>query len=238
MTEPQRSDRLPLTRIQRLIGHYMHQSKQTKASAYLTVRADLTELTRMRKAYCKAVKVRVTTQDFFIGAIARAIAAYPLMAAAFTEDQKYLEISDEIGVGFAVAAPQGLVVPVVKDVEHKDLPQLAADSESLLKKARANKLALEDFDGANIVLTGLGMYGIEKFYAISPPSALGIVSIGNIEDVVEPTDSGFVTRKKMYVSLAFDRCIVDEFYAAGFLKHIAVALEDPWSLAQSGAVLK
>ncbi len=232
MTESRNPDRLPLTRIQRLIGRYMLQSKQTKASAYLTVRADLTELTRMRKAYCKQVKVRATTQDFFICAIARAIAAYPLMAAAFSQDGRFLEISEQIGVGFAVAAPQGLVVPVVQDVEHKNLPQLAADSEALLKKARANKLLPDDFDGANIVLTGLGMYGIESFYAISPPSALGIVSIGNIEDVVVPSENGFLTRKKMYVSLAFDQCIVDEFYAAAFLGCIAESLEDPWSLTR------
>lgn len=232
MTESRNPDRLPLTRIQRLIGRYMLQSKRTKASAYLTVRADLTELTRMRKAYCKQVKVRATTQDFFICAIARAIAAYPLMAAAFSQDGRFLEISEQIGVGFAVAAPQGLVVPVVQDVEHKNLPQLAAESEALLKKARANKLLPDDFDGANIVLTGLGMYGIESFYAISPPSALGIVSIGNIEDVVAPIENGFVTRKKMYVSLAFDQCIVDEFYAAEFLSCIAESLEDPWSLTR------
>ena len=225
-------DRLSLTRIQRLIGHYMLQSKRAKASAYLTVRADLTELTGMRKAYCKHIKVRATTQDFFICAIARAIAAYPLMAAMFSSDGQSLDISERIGVGFAVAAPQGLVVPVVQDVEHKTLPQLAADSELLLKKARSNKLIPDDFDGANIVLTGLGMYGIESFYAISPPSALGIVSIGNIEDVAVPVEGGMVTRKQMSVSLAFDQCIVDEFYAAGFLRHIVDSLEDPWSLTR------
>jgi pyruvate dehydrogenase E2 component (dihydrolipoamide acetyltransferase) len=232
LTEYQSGDRLPLTRIQRLIGQYMLQSKQTKASAYLTVRADLTELTRMRKAYCKQVNVRATTQDFFICAIARVIQAYPLMAAAFRKDLQFWEISEHIGVGFAVAAPQGLVVPVVQKAEQKSLPQLAAESEDLLKKARANKLLPDDFDGANIVLSGLGMYGIESFYAISPPSALGIISIGNIEDTVVPVDDGFRVRKKMCVSLAFDQCIVDEFYAAQFLNQIVKSLEDPWSLTR------
>ena len=230
MTESRKSDRLPLSRIQRLIGGYMLQSKRTKANAYLSVRADLTELTGMRKAYCKQVKVRATTNDFFICAIARAIGAFPKMAAAYTPDDKSLQLSGKIGVGFAVAAPQGLVVPVIQDVQHKTLPQLADESDILLKKARSNKLLPDDFDGANIVLTGLGMYGIESFYAISPLSALGIVSIGNIEDVVVPVEDGFVTRKKMYVALAFDQCVVDEFNAAGFLRHIVNALEDPWSL--------
>lgn len=233
LSTAQTPDRLPLTRIQRLIGGYMLQSKRTKANGYLTVRADLTELNGMRKAYCKQVKVRAATNDFFIAAIARAIEAFPLMAAAFSKDGDHLIISDKIGVGFAVAAPHGLVVPVVQDVRHKTLPQLAEDSESLIKKARSNKLVPDDFDGANIVLTGLGMYGVESFYAISPLSALGIVSIGNIEDVIVPVEGGFVTRKMMYVSLAFDQCIVDAFYAAQFLRHIVSSLQAPWSLTET-----
>ena len=59
------------------------------------------------------------------------------------------------------------------------------------------------------------------------------VSIGNIEDVVVPVEDGFVTRKKMYTALAFDQCVVDEFYAAGFLRRIVDALEDPWSLTRA-----
>jgi len=232
LTESKTTNRLPLTRIQRLIGGYMHTSKRTKASAYLTIRADLTELMQMRKDYCRQVGVRVTTNDFFICAIARAIGAFPKMASALTPDRTSQQVSKTIGVGFAVAAPQGLVVPVVQDVRHKSLPQLAQDSERLLKKARSNKLLPDEFDGANIVLTGLGMYGIESFYAISPPSSLGIVSIGIIEDAVVPTEDGPAIRKMMYVSLAFDQCVADAFYAAKFLRYIVDALENPRSLTR------
>jgi pyruvate dehydrogenase E2 component (dihydrolipoamide acetyltransferase) len=210
----------------------MLKSKRTKACAYMTLRADLTELTQMRKAYSKQVGVRVTTNDFFICAIARAIGAFPKMGAAFTPDGASLQVSEILGVGFAVAAPQGLVVPVVQDVRHKSLPQLAQDSDRLLKKARSNKLLPSDFDGANIVLTGLGMYGIESFYAISPPSSLGIVSIGIIEDAVVPVEGAAVIRKMMYVSLAFDQCVTDAFYAAKFLRYIVDALENPRSLTR------
>ncbi|MHC5146277.1 MAG: 2-oxo acid dehydrogenase subunit E2, partial [Planctomycetota bacterium] len=132
-----------------------------------------------------------------------------------------------IGVGFAVAAPQGLVVPVLKQMNDKSLIETAIESQGLLEKARSNKLMPDDFDGANMVLTGLGMYGIESFYAISPPSATGILSIGNIEETVVPVDGGFETRKMMFVALAFDQRVVDEFYAAQFLKVIRESLENP-----------
>ena len=229
MSEPVKNQ-LPLTRIQKLIGTYMLQSKQTKANGYLRMRADLTELAAMRKAYCKKTKCRVTTNDFFIYAIARSIMKYPLVAATIDESMENLIIADKVGVGFAVAAPQGLVVPVVQNMNEKTLPQIAKESDLLLKKARANKLKPDDFDGANIVLSGLGMYGIESFYAISPPSSAGIISIGNFEEAVVPVGDGFGTRKMMYVSFAFDQRLVDEFYAVDFLKHVVNLLENPEEL--------
>jgi pyruvate dehydrogenase E2 component (dihydrolipoamide acetyltransferase) len=208
----------------------MLQSKRSKASAYLRMRADLTDLVLLRKAYCRRAKVRVTTNDFFIYAIAQAVKQYPLMAATIDPDRNDLVIAENIGVGFAVAAPQGLVVPVLKQMNDKTLPQTAAESENLLKRARSNKLLPDDFDGANMVLTGLGMYGIESFYAISPPSATGILSIGNIEEAVVPSEDGFQTRKMMYVALAFDQRVMDEFYAAKFLRMVIDLLQHPKKL--------
>ncbi len=220
-------NKLPLTRIQKLIGGYMLWSKRNKACTYLRMRADLTDLVAMRKKYCRRVKVRVTTNDFFVYAIARAVKEYPLMAATIDSSGNNLIIAENIGVGFAVAAPQGLVVPVLKQMNDKTLIETANESQLLLEKARANKLLPDDFDGANMVLTGLGMYGIESFYAISPPSATGILSIGNIEEAVVPVNGKFETRRMMYVALAFDQRMVDEFYAAEFLKMIIDLLQNP-----------
>ncbi len=232
MTETTASKTVPLTRIQSLIGRLMLQSKQTKANGYMTVSVDLTELTEMRREYCRKARVRATTNDFFILAMARATAKYPMLAATLDEERDNLVVSKAIGIGFAVAAPQGLVVPVLQDMGHKTLIQTAAESEILLSKARSNKLEPDDFDGANVVLTGLGMFGVHQFYAISPPSATAIVSIGLIEDRLVVKDDELRTRKMMDVSLAYDGQIVDEFYAAQFLRHIADQLEDPWTLTR------
>lgn len=230
MTKPLADNQLPLTRIQKLIGTYMLQSKQTKPAGYVRTRADLTDLVKMRKAYCKEVKTRVTTNDFFIYAIACAIQDYPLLAATIDEKMENLVISDRVGVGFAVAAPQGLVVPVVQQMNGKALTRIAQESDALLKRARANKLNPDDFDGANVVLSGLGMYGIETFYAISPPLSTGIISIGNFEEAVIQYRGDLAIRKMMYVALAFDHRIMDERYAAQFLKRVVDLLENPTEL--------
>jgi pyruvate dehydrogenase E2 component (dihydrolipoamide acetyltransferase) len=232
MTETIQPQTVPLTRIQKLIGRLMLQSKQNKACGYLSVWVDLTEMTEVRREYCRKVRVRATTNDFFFLAVARAVKKYPRLAATLDAARENFVIGEKFGVGFAVAAPQGLVVPVLQDMGQKTLIEIAGASEILVAKARANKLTPDDFDGANVVLTGLGMFGIHKFYAIAPPSATAIVSLGLIEDSVVPMAGELRVCKMMDVALAFDRQIVDEFYAGNFLRHIADQLEDPWTLTR------
>ncbi|HPD48489.1 MAG TPA: 2-oxo acid dehydrogenase subunit E2 [Anaerohalosphaeraceae bacterium] len=225
-------NQIPLSRIQKLIGGLMLQSKRSKPYCYLECVADLTELTAFRKPYCKETGLRVTTNDFFFCAMARAVQVYPLMAGQLDPSGDFIRISKHIGVGFAVSAPQGLVVPVIKEVEGKSLAEIAEASDRLLKRARANKLTPDDFHGDTIVLSGLGMYGVHSFLAIAPPGATGILSIGNICDTIRPTDGDMIVRKTMSVSLAVDRRIVDEFYAARFLRYVVSQLEDPVSLTR------
>ncbi|MHC5119180.1 MAG: 2-oxo acid dehydrogenase subunit E2, partial [Planctomycetota bacterium] len=105
MPESLKDNQLPLTRIQKLIGSYMLQSKRSKATAYLRMRVDLTDLVSIRKAYCRKVNARVTTNDFFIYAMAQAVKDYPLMAATIDPNGNEMVIAENIGVGFAVAAP-------------------------------------------------------------------------------------------------------------------------------------
>lgn len=208
----------------------MMESKQNKPCAYIECHADLTDLVKMRKKYCRAIGVRATTNDFFIAAIARSIAKFPIIAGKITSDGGHIQVAKKVGVGFAVAAPQGLVVPVVQDAAHKSLPTIATESNDLLQKARANTLMPDDFDGANIVLSGLGMFGISSFMAISPPQPAGIIAIGRIIDTAVPIDGVICPRKKMSLMLAVDQKLVNAFYAAQFLKHVVEQLEHPRTL--------
>ena len=223
-------NKIPLTRIQKLIGKLMQQSKHQMPCFYLESKTDLTNLGKTRKSYCKAIGTRVTTNDFFYCAIARAINQFPLMAGKMDKGGKHIQIAEKIGIGFAVAAPQGLVVPVIQDSGEKSLDRIATESSELLKKARANKLMPYDFDGANVVLSALGMYGINSFLAIVPPGATGIISIGTINNTVVHVDDKMAIRKTMSVALAANRKIVDEFYAAKFLTSVVDQLENPATL--------
>lgn len=226
------NNKLPLTRIQKLIGRLMLQAKREKPFFYLESKADLTELVKFRKPYCKRAGVRVTTNDFFFCAIARAIKQFPLMAGMIDESGENILISKQIGVGFAVSAPQGLVVPVIQDTADKGLPAIAKESAALLKKARSNRLVPDDFYGGNVVLSGLGMYGIHSFLAIAPPDSAGIISLGKIDEYWVPIDGDMIARKMMSIAFAADRRITDEFYAARFLKNIVEQLGNPEAMTK------
>jgi pyruvate dehydrogenase E2 component (dihydrolipoamide acetyltransferase) len=221
---------LPLTSIQKRVGKLMVQSKHQMPCSYMRARADLTELSAFRKPYCKAIGTRVTTNDFFIYAIAKGIKKYPMMAARYDKHKENFIIPPAIRIGFAVSAAQGLVVPVVPDLAEKSLPQVAEAADILLKKARANKLTPDDFYGPNIVFSSLGMYGIDHFYAVSPPGATGIMSIGKIDDCLVPVDGDMMTRKIMMIAIAADNRFVNDFYTAAFLKYVIEQIEDPQSM--------
>ena len=220
-------ENIPLTRIQKLIGSLMVKSKRQKPCCYMETHADITELIKVRKRFCKQSGVRVTTNDFFVHAIARAIKKYPLLAGSLDADGENVTISEKFGVGLAVAAAQGLVVPVVHDTAEMSLVEVAAETDRLVKKARSNKLVLDDFDGANVVLSGLGMFGITSFLAITPPESAAIVSIGKFDNSAKPVNGEIVARKMMSVALAVDQRIVNEFYAARFFNYIIKQLENP-----------
>ena len=218
---------IPLTRVQKLIGYLMLKSKHEKPCCYMETHADITDLIKLRKRFCKESGVRVTTNDFFVHAIACAIKKFPLLAGKIDDSIENITIAEKFGVGLAVAAAQGLVVPVVHDTAEMSITEVAAKTDELVKKARSNKLVLEDFDGANVVLSGLGMYGINSFLAITPPASTAIISIGKFDNKVVPLNGEVTTRKMMSVALAADKRIINEFYAARFLNCIIEQLENP-----------
>jgi len=182
----------------------------------------------LRHKYSKAVSIRVATNDFCIRAMGLAMEKYPLMAGQFDGD--HIQIAGAIDIGLAVSAPQGLVVPIVRDANKKLLPQIAKETAELINKARSNKLTLTDMAGATITLTGLGMYGIDSFIAITSPCQCSILAIGKPTETIIPADGNLVIRKMVGFTLAADHRIVNGNYAARFLRKIVHLLENPKKL--------
>ena len=219
---------IPLTRIQKLIGERMLKSKVGKAGFYIESKADVTELMGMRPKLNKSLGVRITTNAFYIRALALAARKYPVMTGSL--DGNNIRIADAVNVGFAVNAPQGLVVPVIKTADKKSLAEIACLEKLLTEKARSNKLTLDEMEGETIALSNLGVYGIDSFLGIIPPPASAILAVGNVIKTVIVEDGRVMARKIVSFTLAVDHRIINATRAAGFLNFVTEQLQNPQKL--------
>jgi len=210
----------------------MLKSKQSKPCFYIELKADVTELMGLRPKLKKQKDVKITTNAFYIRALALAVEKYPLMVGTLDDGAPgdNIKIADAINVGFAVDAPHGLVVPVVKTADRKTLAEIARLEKLLTEKARSNKLTLEEMEGETIALSNLGAYGVDSFFGIVPPPTSTILAAGNVIKTAIPKEGKVVTRKVVSLTLAVDRRIVDEVYAAKFLTLIKEQLQNPQQL--------
>ncbi len=219
---------IPLTRIQKLIGQRMLSSKKTKPCYYMGIDADTTELMDSRHELKKRLGVKITSNAFYIKALGLAVKRFPLIVGSITGD--VIKIADSVNVGFAVNAPQGLVVPVVKKAEKKTLAEIAILEKELTDKARSNKLILDDITGETIGLSNLGVYDIDSFIGIVPPPATTILAVGNTLRTAVPEGGRIIIRKITDLTIAVDSRIVPEPYAAEFFSYLAELLREPEAL--------
>ena len=216
--------KLPLNRIQKITGQRMLQSKHEIPCFYLSVKADVTDLVQLRAKLNKASDVKVAYNDFIIRAVAMGLEKFPIMTGQLAGDT--IQLAEAIGVGLAISVPGGLVAPIVKDVNKKDVRQIARDTKALVEKARSNKLAPMDLEGGCITVSNLGAFEIESFIPIVVPGQCSILGIGQISETCVPEGSNIMVRKLMSMVLSIDHKVTNGAYAAQFLDYVRKLLED------------
>jgi len=222
---------IPLTRIQKLIGERMLKSRQSKPCFYIESKADVTELMALRPKLKKTFGIKITTNAFYIRALALAVKKYPIIVGQLNGDN--IKIADKINVGFAVSAPQGLVVPVIRAADKKTLAEIARLESVLTEKARSNKLTPGQMQGLTIALSNLGIYAIDSFIGIVPPQASAILAVGNVIKTVVPEAGRVTVRQMVSLTLAVDHRITNGTYAAQFLNFIREQLENPQQISDA-----
>ena len=168
---------------------------------------------------------RVTVTDVLTKASAAALMRHREVNAQWSDDAILLFPTANIGI--AVAAPQGLVVPVIKNAERLRLGEIAAARSDVVTRARENKLRQDDLEGGTFTISNLGMYRVERFTAVLNPPQAAIVAVGAIEDAATPIDGEVVVRPLMTLSATFDHRTVDGAPAANFLQTLKELLEEP-----------
>ena len=213
-----------LNRLQRITAEKMLKSKQEIPCFYLTVKADVTNLVKLRTKLNETGDVKLSYNDFLLKAVATGLEKYPIMTGQLAGEE--IRLADTIGIGLAISVPDGLVAPIVKDVNKKDVRQIALDSQVLIERARSNKLAPTDVEGGCITVSNLGSFGIDNFIPIVVPGQCSILGIGQITDTCVPNNGNILVRKLMNMTLSVDHKVANGAYAAQFLDLVKKLLED------------
>jgi pyruvate dehydrogenase E2 component (dihydrolipoamide acetyltransferase) len=219
-----------LTGMRRVIADRMLQSQNTNATVTLTLEVDMSEATTLRQQLIgeweKSQGVRVTYGDLIVKAVTKALLEHPRLNATIRGDQ--IVEQSEVHMGVAVALDDGLVVPVIRNVERKSLLDISRETRDLAERARANRVGVAEISGGTFTITNLGTYGIDSFTPIINPPECAILGVGKITQKPVARDGQVVIRPMMWLSLTFDHRVVDGAPAAQFLKRVQDVLEKPY----------
>jgi pyruvate dehydrogenase E2 component (dihydrolipoamide acetyltransferase) len=215
---------IPLNRLQKITAERMLKSKREIPCFYLTVRADVTKLVELRTKMKQEGSIKISYNDFIIKAIAMGLEDYPIMTGQLEGEN--IKLAETINIGLAISVPDGLVAPILKDVNKKDIKQIAGDSQALIERARNNKLAPTDLEGGCITVSNLGAFGIDNFIPIVVPGQCSILGIGQITATCVPDNGNILVRKLMNMTLSVDHKVANGAYAARFLDFVRKQLEN------------
>jgi pyruvate dehydrogenase E2 component (dihydrolipoyllysine-residue acetyltransferase) len=215
----------PLSNVRKTIARRLTQA-WTVPAFQLTVSADMTRANELvQKQRELNPDVRITVTDVLTKLSAQALMRHRDMNVQYEADA--LLVFPNADVGIAVAAPQGLVVPVVRGAERLTIAQIAHVRADLVGRARDGKLRTEDLEGGTFTISNLGMYDVDQFIAVLNPPQASILAVGATREQVVPFDGELHVLPVMTMTLTCDHRAVDGATGADFLRTLKAFLEDP-----------
>ena len=230
-------DRQPMNNIRRKTAEHLSYAWATVPHVTQFDKADITELEKIRKQFGKQVETaggKLTVTGILLKVIASAMKVYPQFNSSVDMEKNEIIYKKYLNIGVAVDTEKGLLVPVIKDVDKKNITQISVDLAEVSKKARDKKLGLDDMQGGCFTISNLGGIGGTYFTPIvnTPEVAILGVSKSSYEPVY--IDGEFKPRLMMPLSLSYDHRIIDGADAIRFLRWVINALENPFLLALEG----
>ncbi len=222
-------ERRPLSRIQKISGPRLHASWVNVPHVTQFDEADITEMeaTRVKlKDEATARGLKLTPLAFVMRACVQALQAYPLFGASLDLEAGELVMKHYVHVGFAADTPNGLVVPVVRDADRKDVFELARELATLSEKARAGKLSAAEMQGGCFTISSLGGIGGTAFTPIINAPEVAILGVSRAAHRPVYENGAFVPRLMLPLSLSYDHRVIDGATAVRFTTFLAQALAD------------
>lgn len=220
----------PLSRIRQVIARRLSASWATVPHVAQFEEVDIAALEEVRRGLATDGAKRPTLLAFAMQACARALRMFPEFNASLDETGQKLVLKKYCHIAFAAQTPAGLMAPVVRDVDKKDLQQIADAIAELADKARQGRLALSDAEGACFTVTNLGALGGTGFTPIINAPEIGILGMARAGARVVERDGRFVSRPFLPLTLVYDHRVIDGAVGARFMAAIAEQLGNPGAL--------
>lgn len=228
-------ERVPLRGIRKKIAENMQMAKHIVPHFTLMDEANVTALVAMReelKAYGEKNAVKITYLPFVMKALIATVREFPMFNASIDDAAQEIVYKKHFNIGFAADTPNGLLVPVIKDADHKTIVQLSREINDLAKRARDGKLALDEMKGATITVTNIGSVGGQYATPIINHPEVAIMGMYKIQEkpVIKRDASGAMTLdaiKTMNFTITADHRLIDGAVAANFLRAFLNRIENP-----------
>ncbi|GLX81628.1 dihydrolipoyllysine-residue acetyltransferase [Thalassotalea eurytherma] len=224
-------EEVPLTRIQKISGPNLHRNWVTIPHVTQFDEADITNVEAFRKeqnVVCEKQKMgfKITPLVFLMKAVADALRAYPVFNSSLSDDGESLIMKKYCHIGVAVDTPNGLVVPVVRDVDQKGIYQLSKELLEISAKAREGKLKAADMQGSCFSISSLGGIGGTAFTPIVNAPDVAILGVSKSEMKPKWNGKDFEPRLMLPLSLSYDHRVIDGAVAARFTVHLSSVMSD------------
>ena len=213
--------------MRKTIARRMVESHTTIPTFFLTATFDMQGFVDFRTDLkARLPDVKVSYNDMLIRCVAQALRDHPEVNASWGE--KEMTRHGRVDIGVAVAIPDGLITPVIRNADQKPMSVIAGEVRELAGRARDMKLQPDEYTGATFTISNLGMFGIEHFTAIINPPEAAILAVGSIDQIPVVVDGGFEMGWRMKVTMTCDHRVIDGAVGSTFLRTVRKYVESPW----------
>jgi pyruvate dehydrogenase E2 component (dihydrolipoamide acetyltransferase) len=219
---------IPLSQVRKTIARRLGESKFSAPHFYLTIEVDMDNAIAARESLNKNGDVKISYNDLVVKASALSLARHTQVNSSWMND--FIRENYLVNIGIAVAVPDGLLVPVVKNANFKSLSELNQEIKTLAGKAKDKKLGLDEMQGNTFTISNLGMFDIDNFTAIINPPDACILAVGSIVNKPVVKNGVVVPGNTMKLTLSCDHRVVDGAVGAQFLQTLKSYLEQPLTM--------
>jgi pyruvate dehydrogenase E2 component (dihydrolipoamide acetyltransferase) len=219
---------VPLTNMRKTIAKRLSESKFTAPHFYVTMEIDMDGAAGLREQLQRLEDVKVSYNDLVLKACAKALTRFPMVNASWNGDR--ITTHAEVHIGVAVAMPEGLIVPVVRNADRKSIVEISREVKELAGRAKDKKLKPEEFMGSTFSISNMGMFDVTEFTAIINPPESAILAVGAVKKVPVVDGDDIRVGHRMRVTMSSDHRVIDGALAAQFLNEVRRLLESPVSL--------